>query len=126
MAVKRHTLDIYGVELNLATNRRDWATMRRRLTWLAEKPTSAGLCSFATWHPKGGGATVPMLALWVDVANHEPIELVETCAHEAAHAAGQMLDYLGHDVRGTGGTDEPHAYLVGWLTRWMFEGCADA
>ena len=28
MAVRRHTLDIYGTELYMATNRRDWATLR--------------------------------------------------------------------------------------------------
>lgn len=46
-------------------------------------------------------------------------DLVETCSHESAHAANQILEYIGHDHRGT---DEPHAYLTGWLTRWVWEG----
>lgn len=36
-------------------------------------------------------------------------------------ASAQILVWTGHDVRGDGGTDEPSAYLSGWLTRWLWE-----
>lgn len=122
MAVRHHTLDVYGVELHLATNRREWATLRRRLDFLDKKaPESLGFAQWATWKPNGPGKVVPHLVLWVHLADHagDVIELVDTCAHEAAHGASEILGWTGHNKAG----DEPHAYLVGWLTRWMFEGC---
>jgi hypothetical protein len=119
VSVSHHTLDVYGAEIHLATTRRDWATLRRRLNFLDGVPEAAGMSTFATFHPKGGGLTVPHLVLWLDLKAHKTkLELVDTCAHEASHAAGQLLDHIGHDIRGT---DEPHAYLVGWLTRWLLE-----
>lgn len=115
-----HRLDIYGADLHLATDRRQWATLRRRLAFLdKEAPKSAGISQFATWHPKGPGLTQPVLVFWVDLANHpDTLDLVDTVAHEASHAASQLLDWVGHDVKGT---DEPHAYLVGWLARWLWQ-----
>jgi hypothetical protein len=119
-ASRHHTLDIYGAELWLCTSRRQWSSLRRRLTFLDKAaPEAAGLSQFATFVPKHGGPTVPHVVLWIDPRQaRSDAELVDTCAHEASHAAGQLLDYIGHDIRGT---DEPHAYLVGWLTRWLWE-----
>lgn len=96
MAARHHVLDIYG-------------------------PTSMGLATFACWEPKGAGKAVPHLVLWIDVANHadDHLELVDTCAHEATRGASNILDWIGHHKAG----DEPHAYLIGWLTRWMYEQC---
>lgn len=122
MTVRHHVLDIYDVHLYLATNLDDWKRMRRRLDFIPEQPNADGLSSFATWEPDEG-PTVPVLALWVNLATLEPSAVVETCAHEASHAAGQILTWLGHDIRGTDGTDEPHAYLTGWLTRWLWQCC---
>lgn len=117
MAVIHHTLDIYDVELHLVTNRRDWTALRRKLDFMDKAPESAGLSQFATFHPKDGGLTVPHLVLWIDLKqNREHLDLIDTCAHEASHAAGQLFEYIGHDHRGS---DEPSAYLVGWLTRWI-------
>jgi hypothetical protein len=120
VSVAHHTLDIYGAELHLVTTKRDWSTLRRKLSFMDKgAPESAGLAQFATFHPKGGGITVPHLVLWLDLASHRTrLDLIDTAAHEASHAAGQLLEHIGHDIRGT---DEPHAYLVGWLTRWMLE-----
>lgn len=119
MAIRRHTLDIYGTELYLATNRRDWATLRRRLNFL-DKAESAGLACFATWVPKDGSVTTSHLALWIDKAAHKTdLDLIETASHEAAHGVAQIFDWIGHEVRGS---DEPSAYFVGWLTRWIIEG----
>jgi hypothetical protein len=124
VSVAHHTLDVYGAELHLATTKRDWATLRRRLDFLDKAaPAAAGFAQFATFHPKGTGLVVPHLVLFVDVKAHATqLELIDTCAHEASHAAGQLLDHIGHDIRGT---DEPHAYLVGWLTRWLVEQAGD-
>lgn len=117
-----HVLDVYGAHIHLATDRRAWATLRRRYSGMVDTvPESAGWCRIATFHPKGGGITELHLVLWVDVAAHhaQPGELLDTCAHEATHAALALMDHIGHDPRGS--ADEPIAYLVGWLTRWMWE-----
>ena len=125
--LSHHRLDIYGVELHLATTRREWATLRRRLDFLDKTPSSNGISCFAVWEPKRGcGVRQPHLAFWLDAEalTTDMPEFVETMAHEAAHGAGQILHWTGHDFRGENGSDEPHAYLVGWLTRWMWEQVA--
>jgi hypothetical protein len=119
MTTAHHSLDVYGVELHLATTRREWAALRRRYDFMAAKPESAGLVSFAVWTPKGSGRHVPHAAVWIDDTFHaDDLDLIDTCAHEASHVANHILDYIGHEIRGT---DEPHAYLIGWLTRWLWE-----
>ena len=116
------TLTPYGVQLHFASTKREWATLRRKLDFLCKTPDSAGLTEWALWVPKGSGITTPHLAIYVDLAGHtDPLDLIETCAHEAAHGAGHVLDWIGHEY---GGSDEPHAYLVGWLTRWLMDACA--
>ena len=117
-----HVLDIYGVHLHLATTKPEWKKLRRTLTWLDKTPDYMGLTSFAVWEPKKTkGPSVPHLVVWVDVERHEPFDLVDTIAHEASHGAGRILSWVGHNFDGT---DEPHAYLVGWLSRWIYEGCS--
>ncbi len=120
MAIRRHTLDIYGTELYLVTNRRDWATLRRRLSFLDKAPDSAGRACFALFEPKSGGITTSHLAIWIDKAAHKTdLDIIDTAAHEASHGASDIFDWIGHE---TGASDEPCAYLVGWLTRWIVEG----
>ena len=119
---RHHVLDIYGVHVHLATSKKQWKRLRRELTFLNEKPEALGLSAFATFHPDAAAPPVPHLVFWLDLpALTNPGDLIDTCAHEAAHGANQILDHVGHDTRGT---DEPSAYLVGWLTRWLWEACA--
>lgn len=115
-----HSLDIYDAQLYFASTKRQWAALRRRATFIdAKAPDSAGLAHFATWHPNDGGMALPVVVLWINVAQHRTLaDLADTLAHEATHAAGQLLDHIGHRLQGV---DEPHAYLVGWLTRWMWQ-----
>lgn len=121
MTVARHTLDIYGVDLHLATTEREWKNLRRRLSYLDTLPDSAGLTHFAIWEPNDGGRSTPVVAFWIrgGVAG-DLLDLVATCAHEATHAASHILTWTGHDIRGDRGGDEPMAYLVGWLTQWLW------
>lgn len=121
----KHLLDIYGVHLHAATNKREWRAMRRALPALEsegpEKPTSAGTTWIITRRPKPGGLPIPHVAFWVDRKNHADVgELIDTCAHEASHGANRILEHIGTDVSGG---NEPHAYLVGWLTRWLWDAC---
>lgn len=125
VAVKQHTLDIYDAHLYLVTAKRDWAALRRKLTFLGTTPNSAGLTSFSVWEPNGGGRTVAHVVVWIDTTAHPAdIALVNTAAHEAAHAAAFILGWVEHAP--SFDADEPHAYLVGWLAQWIFDGVRDA
>lgn len=126
MSPVHHLLDVYDTHLHCATNKRAWATLRRRYPGLVEAtPESAGLCRVATWHPKDGGMHEFHLVLWINLAQHKTEhELIDTCAHEATHAALSVMDHIGHDSRGT--NDEPVAYLVGWITRWLWNNAKEA
>ncbi len=124
MSVLSHSLDIYGADLHLASNRRDWSTISRRLGVDRSLSEATGGTVFVRWEPAGGGRAVPTLGFWIS-PDQSPADHVDTCAHEAAHAATLLLTYVGHDVRGTDGADEPSAYLTGWLTRWLWENTAD-
>ena len=121
MSTATHTLDIYGVDLHLATTKREWNKLRKRLTYLEGVPDSAGLTHFATWEPTDRTHAIPVVTFWIrDEVTSDSLQLIETCAHEAAHAATHILGWVGHDVRGDDGKDEPSAYLAGWLTRWIW------
>lgn len=117
-----HRLDVYDADIWLATNERQWRALGK-ITPVAEgdPPDAAGNAAFATFHPNDGGPTAPVIVLWLDLASlHEPADLVNTCAHEASHAAGHLLEHIGQDHHGS---NEAHAYLVGWLTQWLWERC---
>lgn len=120
MAYRSHRLDVYDADLYLATTKPEWRALARRITALDKTPPdAAGSSTFATFHPDGRGLTVPVVVFWLNLAQHRgAAEIVNTIAHEATHGAGQILDHIGHD--GTG-ADEPRAYLVGWLSSWMWE-----
>ena len=111
-----HTLDIYGVQLHLATNRRQWATLRRRFDFLdTSTPTDCyGHTTYAAKHETGERH----LVFWID-PDRPPAEVVDTCAHEAAHGTGRVLASIGHTYDET---DEPSAWLTGWLAAWLWQG----
>lgn len=120
-----HTLDIYGAELYLMTTRREWPPLKRKLSFLDDEPhlTSLGSTTFDIDYPRPGQPT-PHLIFWLDAPRlAEELDRVQVCAHEASHGANLLLEYLGHDFAGV---DEPHAYLVGWLTGWLFEALASS
>jgi hypothetical protein len=125
MAYAAHRLDIYEADLYLATDKAAWKAMRRQLDWLNKAvPECGGQAQFTTVEDDNG-IHVPTLALWINRAAHPDVgALVNTIAHEAVHAAGQLLNNTGHrpiDV----GEDEPLAYLTGWLTQWIWDNSHD-
>lgn len=128
MSAASHTLDIYGVELHLATTRREWKKLRKRLSFLHKDPAAVALTQFARWEPIDGGRSIPILAFWISpIISDDERFLVETCAHEASHAASIILTNALHDVRGGdgNGVDEPTAYLTGWIAGWLYENTKD-
>lgn len=124
MSYVEHRLDIYGTALFLATTKKQWRALRKQVTFLDKTaPEAAGQVSSAVWTPNKHGAAIHTVVIWVDTKNHtEPGELIDTCAHEASHAAGRIADHIGHNVPAT---DEPHAYLCGWIARWIWEHAGD-
>lgn len=122
MAPKHHTLDIYDVRLHLATTGRDWGTLRRTIIPLGSKPTALGHSDFLAFTPTEGGPPQRHYVIWIDTATigGSTPDLIDTIAHEAAHVATDIMDWTGAPIAPV---SEPHAYLTGWLTRWIWEGC---
>ena len=58
-----------------------------------------------------------MITVPIATATHknDTAELVDTCAHEATHAALAIHKHAGATPDG-----EPLAYLTGWLTAWLW------
>jgi hypothetical protein len=114
---RHHTLDIYGVEVFAVSTRKDWRGLRKVVPFVSKKPNALGLTEWAVWRPKDRGRALGHLVLWVDAKRHEDdlAALVDTCAHEAHHGATRVLNWVGVD------DSEASAYLVGWLTGWLFE-----
>lgn len=121
MAYAHHRLDLYGIDLFLATNRRDWNKLQGFLRFLDDVPESAGMAEFAVYTPESGPPRM-VGVLWIDMKQHDTESiLVNTCAHEATHLATQLNDHIGH--RPNSVVDEPTAYLVGWVTEWLWNNC---
>jgi hypothetical protein len=122
MAYAEHRLDIYGTTLLLATTKKSWQQLAKHCTLVNKHtPQCAGQVSSGLWTPKKRGLSQHTLAIWIDTKNHtDQGELVDTIAHEASHAAGRILEHCGQPLPYT---DEAHAYLIGWLTRWIWEHC---
>lgn len=114
-------LDVYCVDVHVVWKRKAWKRLRKRLPWIGTCD-SAGLSAFSVWCPKKGARGLPRghLVLWIDVDHHENLpQLVDSMAHEAAHGALRVLEWVGVPVAGD--SSEAYAYLVGWLTRHLLE-----
>lgn len=127
-AYRSHLLDVYGVWVHATGTPEGWARLRRRMPCLTEDPASLGYTEGVEWVPNPGTGRRPTeyhLALYVDVEAHQGDEamLVETCAHEATHAATMLLQSRGQNLDGVG--LEAHAYLVGWLAAWLWKVVRD-
>jgi hypothetical protein len=124
-----HLLDIYETHLWLATNRREWATLRRRLPGFdIPMPDSEGSTSTGEMVDPVDGRLYTHIAFHIDLSLHEGGKslpgLVNTCAHEAAHGAAGVMKAVAHAPAETW-VDEPSAYLIGWLTQWLWERCME-
>lgn len=111
----QRTLDIYNIDIYLARNKRQWGALRRKFDVSLPPMETAG----ATVEIAGNGQYD--LAFYIDVPGHdEPYELINTCAHEAAHGALRIFEHIRQDPQDS---HEPFAYLTGWLTQWLWEHC---
>lgn len=122
MSRYRHTtIQIYGAELYLATDLSQWKALRRKIDSLEEDPGGVGATSLDMQDHDLDPMNTAHVSVYIDKATlaEDGAALVNTCAHEATHAAALLLDHLGQQ----GGNSEALAYLVGWVTEWLWEGC---
>lgn len=120
---RSHLLDVYSVWLHVATDRKQWNTLRKTITSLEKRPPDSIASTKHEAEEINGGAQVQHFVVYINLAAHTgdgrlPERIVETCAHEAAHVAGLILDHFSVEYDGC---TEPHAYLVGWVTQWLWE-----
>ena len=111
-----HRLDIYGHELFVTTTKRGWSNIQRLFAFHDVDTTAAGQTHSGQLQPDDGSPNVNAIAIYINANHGNEAEHIDTCAHEAAHAAEAILE--GTKIP-TGG--EPLAYLTGWLTRWLWE-----
>lgn len=110
-------LDIYGVWLHITTDRKGWTRLCKRIDSLDKEPIGLGYTSRDV--EDDGNIHISM---YIDAAKHvgNPQGLVEILAHEAAHAAGMLLDFLGQEYDGQ---SEAFAYLVGFIAATAWDVC---
>jgi hypothetical protein len=108
---RSHLLDIYDVQLHAATTKRQWNNLRRTHHQI---PKLGRVCAYTTFFGDGKRG---ILVFYLD-ARMKPDRLVQFAAHEATHGAGLLFDEMAATYNGE---SEPFAWLVGWLTRWLWE-----
>lgn len=118
MGRRHHVLDVYGAELHLATTERQWDALVRRFDGGLEDDDHVSLG--ATCLVLDRELAKAHLVVWLDAdtIGADALGMVVTCAHEAAHAAGMLLDHIRQPYNGE---SEAFAYLVGWITGWLIE-----
>ena len=121
MTRREHLLDIYGVRVHLATTARQVAALNRRFEGTLDDldPAAMGATS-SVLDTSTEGRNGFHVVIYVDADRHagDPGRLIDTIAHESCHAAGMILAHLGAllDPR-----EEHVAYLLGWLSGWVWD-----
>ncbi len=103
-----HRIAIYGGWLHVAKTAEQMSRLARRFG-LGE-PDSIG-AAYLTVDTARNNAV--HLTVWVDAGRVDGGELVDTIAHEAFHAAAQLLDHIGQQTERH--DSEALAYLTGWV-----------
>lgn len=110
---RSHRLDIYGARLHVATTNAQMGRLAKRFD--LGDPDSIG----ATYLSIDTQSNEPHLTVWIDTAKVQGADLVDTIAHEAVHAAAQLLDHIGQRVDRH--DSEALAYLTGWIAARCWE-----
>lgn len=113
-----HKLDIYGTELHAAFDHDGWKRLRR-INRVLEPAKNLGYG--VTYTTQKRDTDQQHIWVYVDRAKCAAVdELVDTASHEATHAAMSILERHAIDLDASQG--EPLAYLVGWITNWLWVG----
>lgn len=116
-----HTLDIYDTNLHLCWRRDQVARLRKDMPGTDEIPVDSDGATITVLELLEGGGNAQHLIVWVDrkgLADRPHSQLVNTCAHEASHVAGSILSRLNAN---TDPSEEHVAYLIGWVTEWIWD-----
>ena len=114
--IDTYPVDLYGVDVIVVQNP-SFSMLSKRynieeedISQKADATTVSGLYNLKTRRP----VVMIVMKRWND-----KYDLVNTCAHEALHAATDILIYRGitlnHD------TSEAYTYLAGWLTECVYK-----
>lgn len=105
----------YGAMLYAATTPKEWKRLRRKISpGIPKRPRALGRTEFL-----GRGHETTFI-IWIDVAAHPDLRgAVTTAAHEAVHACTHLLDHVGEEYAGR--SSEALAYLVDWMTGWLYD-----
>ena len=113
-APRSHLLDVYDCWLHVAVTPKQWRRLADKYD-LDRDITSAGHLQLFI---DTGANNQPHLAVWIRPGSSGRA-LVDTIAHEATHAAAQLLDHVGQ--RAERHDSETLAYLIGWISGWLWE-----
>lgn len=121
-----HDFDVYeNRTMYLARNTREWKKTYAKVPPIGKKPpkTALGQVEHHTWVPNDGlDGPHSLFVIWIGVerlGSHDT--LVNTIAHESFHAAGAILESTSATYNSA---SEPMAYLVGFISQWLYERCA--
>jgi hypothetical protein len=115
-------LDLYRVNLHVATNPAQLRDLRKDFE-LEDIGEHVGGATTGFLGDTDGVSSYHVV-WWIAAGSHEPEDLgrlVNTVAHEAAHGAAAIWKWIGADIDVEILRDEPYAYLVGFLTEWLWE-----
>lgn len=113
-------IEPYGVRLRLATTERHWASLRRGFGDQTPRlPDSIGYTQSLIHSSVNQQAVLVWIAVEKIPTSREAMLVA---VHEAVHAAGMVLDHIGQHYDGG---SEALAYLVDWVTSWLWAGLAD-
>ena len=117
MTYIHHRLDIYSIDIYLARTTKEWAQLRRKMPdrELGRVPAEKARTTHLHYDDT--------IIFWIKSERIDQLNVIADCAHEATHAAGFLYKAMGQkqDAR-----QEPFAYLVGWLTAWLYQHVRDA
>lgn len=120
---RSHLLDIYDCWLHLALDRRQLASLRRKHgnTKIPNLDRGSFGMLIQFRDSPADRPDVNHYVIYLDVAQHRgnTSQLIDTIAHEATHLAAGILDSTNASYDGD---SEPLAWMVGWLTRWVWDG----
>ena len=120
MTLREHRLDVYPVTLHAAYSRDEWAALRDTIDSLPESEARGVTSRDAL--PDEHGDDACHVSILIQTL-YGPRDVIDSIAHEAVHAAGAILEYVGED--NIKPWSEPHAYLVGFIASWLWEGLPD-
>lgn len=117
-----HNLDIYGAILHLCTRKRQLERLQEDMP--GADPWRSDATGLTTSLVEIGPPNLHHVVIFVDTLSmgEDTAMMVNTIAHEAAHAAGFILNHVGAGATLSTTTDaaEHVAYLIGWIAEWVW------